>query len=157
MNEIIQLHIKNKYYIDVHKQDNGCIVKTPANIFTEPQFNAETTVYKIENNILSVNNYDYVVPNYCIRTLILVDILLKLTKLEIPLKLLLFFDGLQQKNSLLELISVPGDAEDKRKDILMFHNLSAIMLSEFDIDDARKLDIEQGYSLILQICEKGGI
>ncbi len=157
MNNMTQLHIKNKYYIDVQKTSSGCIVKTPGNILSSPQFLPETTEYKIENNILSVNRADYVIPNYAIRGVILVDIMMKVTKLGLPLDLVLYFDGLTQKKGLLEIIDAPKNLEEKNKDGLLFKNLADIMLGGFDSEDAKKNEIGIGYNLIYQICEKGGI
>lgn len=157
MNDLINLHIKNKYYIDIKKQNRGCIVSTPANILSKPQHLAEITNYVIDNNILSINNEDFIVPNYAARITIFADILMKMTKLNMTKELLLFFDGIEQKKSLLEILSPPANDEDYKKDKFMFQNISRIVFGEYDRINAEEDGIEEGFNLIYDIFAKGGI
>lgn len=157
MDELTALHMKHGYYIDISKTANGCIVKSPANILLVPQHLPETTIYKIEDHILNINNNDYAVPNYAVRSIILTDILMKMTQLNMPLSLVVFFDGLTQKKSLTEIINPPDDESDRKKDVTLLQSLSKIMLGEIDSEDAKKMGIGIGFQLIFNICKKGGI
>lgn len=157
MNELVQAHVKNGFYIDITKTKNGCRIKTPANIFLDPQHLAETTEYKIENGILYINDDDYLVPQYSIRSLILIDIMMKAQKLAIPFSLILYFDTLEAKQNITEILDEPKDILEKQKDNLLLMSLSGIILGEFDSEDAKKYNILEGFYLIYSICQKGGI
>jgi hypothetical protein len=157
MNELLNLHMKNKYFMEIRKTPNGCVVSTPANIFYKPQFIPEITNYVIENNILCVNQQDYVVPNYASRIVILADVFMKMTKLGIPSELLLCFDGLERKPSLAALLDSPKNLEDKEKDIHLFQNIGDIILGTYDKNDAQKNGVLTAFGLIYDIFAKGGI
>lgn len=157
MNELIQLHIKNKFYIDVKRWNSGCIVSTPALVFSQPQYVAEITKYQIEPGILVINGDDLIVPNYAARITIFADIIMKITKLGISKDLLLFFDGVERKQGITDVIPAPSNLEDREKDRYMFQNASAMMLGDYDRIDAEKNNVAEGFNLIYEIFSKGGL
>jgi len=157
VSDLINLHIKNKYYIDISKKDRGCIVKTPANIFYEPQYLPEVTEYTVGHNVLTVNREDLMIPNYAIRAVIFSDICMKLIKLRMPKELLLFFDKLERKKVFSEIVDGPKNSDDMIKDAHMMNNMASIILGTYDTNDAQKNGVSVGFSLIYDIFAKGGL
>jgi hypothetical protein len=169
MEELIELHYKNDYYIRVQRVIgiDGASVTYPKNMFRNTDEN--TYIYKSIDDYLivykgSLNNKPLCqlkAPNYTHRVLLLEDIFLKSVDNELDADLIFCFDDegtlIEGDKPLIRVIPNLCLDEEREKEKLLLTLFYELVLQQDGTEKAIKLEIVDGYRIISNILENGGI
>jgi hypothetical protein len=159
MNDLIEFHLKNKYYVDVSKTDNGCVAKFPSSQFLTPKIPAQIVEYFCRSDEIIVNlgnnKITYPVVEYARNPLIMADIFLKTSFRKISVKLILLFDGLNRVNKFSNILKGSVSEENQKKEKLIVNSFSDILLGCFSIKDDES-NIIEGVNQIVNLIDRRG-
>lgn len=160
--EVIILHIQNKYCVVVSKIKNGCLANYPENKLLIPASEEYACTYQTDtkDKMLFLTSRgerkDINIIGYEFRFIVLTDIIQKAVNLKISRKLILPFDGLTRKPGIFSLLPKPKGDMKKKEDII-YANYQGILDGSYTSVDADKDGIVEGFSMILSIVESKGL
>jgi hypothetical protein len=160
IDETLALYLKAKYVVTVESHPNGCVISYPQNYFIKPNLPSHKDKYifiddkLIWSNSLDDEEKERKVFGYDNRFLVMTDLLLKIERLGISKKLILFFDGLKPKNGLFSILPEPK-GELLTKENVIQKNYIDIYERFYYPKDAENAGILEGYNNITNLIAKG--
>jgi hypothetical protein len=164
--DIKDFHTQNKYYVKVSPGKDGlsCAVKFPDNIIHDVVRNF-SLLYEIEpeNNILRkhliiqkhVEKTELEVYKFMARVLVIQDILILTSALEISLELILI-DNPEIKD-LAEIFDLDLTLGEQNKERRLFGELGGVLTNRVKTSLLDDEDIGSCYQLMLDVFDRGGL
>lgn len=150
MTKLDNLHEKNSYYVSVTHIENGIIIYYPANLLVNPIIPAETHKYvEGDGKIIYDDNFIFECPNYTRKLIRITDMYIKMSKRHMSLELC-------RKDSELTCDSKFTDEESRKYNIL-FKKIADIIYRKYNISDAKRDGVEDGFRSIFKLFVMGGL
>lgn len=158
--QVKNLHIENGYFIAVEKTAKGQLsISYPGNILEKPNLMPFVAIYDISTEGLItkiVSDSDtpikFKAPNYSRRILIMADVILECMHRDLTEDLLVG-DGDMGFLEMLDFLPAPEEKKKEKK----LETVLVNMIANNEFVQRVSEDIEEGYQLICQILNIGGI
>lgn len=158
--DVLNFHINNNYVVLISRVDNTLLVQFPSQIVYKGSKTGIARLYQFIYNELQCNQFSDTIenknnikcPEYLYRPLVLLDMALLVTKLQISHKLIVRDDG--TNDSALTLL--PRSDNVEREEILI-QLIKMLFDKEEVIEYIQKYDILDDAKIIFDIIEKEGI
>lgn len=149
MSKIDELHEKNAYFVSQYPVDKGMIIYFPANLLVSPPISAETHKYiEGDGKIIYDDTYVFNCPNYARKLVRLTDVLMKMLRRQMDTSLLKEVVESTEPEKMGEV--------DFQKFKILSEKIIDILYSEYNIIDAKKDGVEEGFRAIFKIFVMGG-
>lgn len=170
MNLAVNLHKNHNYVVNIkkNKSENSINVEYPENILAETK--ATVCKYLIEDSkikffINDKNSLEMESPNYSLRPIIILDILLKNAFLNVDNSLILYYNSsgkemAGKKRGTPTLLSPPTKSkEDLKKEKILMKIMLDLLDGEKTIseEEIEKNGVADGYKNILLLLNDGGM
>lgn len=158
--DILNFHINNNYVVLISRVDDTLLVQFPSQVVYKGSKTGIARLYQFMDNELQCNQFSDTIesknniecPIHLYRPLVLLDMALLVTKLQISHKLIVRDDG--TNDSALTLL--PRSDNVEREEILI-QFIKMLFDKEEVVDYIQQNDILDDAKIIFNVIEKGGI